>query len=151
FPGIARHMNIVLMLTYRLDKRHGELYTRRTRLSLIIGDCKLAQANKAKCLSGVVFLASSATVMQIALHAEDRPMTTPIDDHIQPAKGDEATGIKKDYQLVHPTRRGEPETGIVSGPPLSTAIEPHFHEQATLFGHPVGLFTLFFAEMWERF
>ena len=24
-------------------------------------------------------------------------------------------------------------------------------EQATLFGHPVGLFTIFFAEMWERF
>jgi POT family proton-dependent oligopeptide transporter len=24
-------------------------------------------------------------------------------------------------------------------------------QQATLFGHPVGLFTLFFAEMWERF
>ena len=24
-------------------------------------------------------------------------------------------------------------------------------EQATLFGHPTGLFTLFFAEMWERF
>ena len=23
--------------------------------------------------------------------------------------------------------------------------------QATLFGHPVGLYTLFFAEMWERF
>ena len=22
---------------------------------------------------------------------------------------------------------------------------------ATLFGHPTGLFTLFFAEMWERF
>ena len=25
------------------------------------------------------------------------------------------------------------------------------HAQATLFGHPAGLFTLFFAEMWERF
>jgi len=24
-------------------------------------------------------------------------------------------------------------------------------EQNTLFGHPTGLFTLFFAEMWERF
>jgi len=24
-------------------------------------------------------------------------------------------------------------------------------DQATIFGHPVGLFTLFFAEMWERF
>ena len=23
--------------------------------------------------------------------------------------------------------------------------------QATLFGHPAGLYTLFFAEMWERF
>jgi POT family proton-dependent oligopeptide transporter len=25
------------------------------------------------------------------------------------------------------------------------------HEQATILGHPVGLYTLFFAEMWERF
>ena len=25
------------------------------------------------------------------------------------------------------------------------------HDQKVLFGHPVGLFTLFFAEMWERF
>ena len=24
-------------------------------------------------------------------------------------------------------------------------------QQQTLFGHPVGLYTLFFAEMWERF
>ena len=24
-------------------------------------------------------------------------------------------------------------------------------EQNTLFGHPTGLYTLFFAEMWERF
>src|SRR5687768_14687740 len=24
-------------------------------------------------------------------------------------------------------------------------------QNATLFGHPTGLFTLFFAEMWERF
>ncbi len=24
-------------------------------------------------------------------------------------------------------------------------------QHETLFGHPVGLFTLFFAEMWERF
>ena len=24
-------------------------------------------------------------------------------------------------------------------------------QEETLFGHPVGLFTLFFAEMWERF
>lgn len=30
----------------------------------------------------------------------------------------------------------------------ATATEP---EGATLFGHPTGLFTLFFAEMWERF
>ncbi len=28
---------------------------------------------------------------------------------------------------------------------------PSRPEQATLFGHPTGLFTLFFAEMWERF
>jgi proton-dependent oligopeptide transporter, POT family len=28
---------------------------------------------------------------------------------------------------------------------------PEDSRQATLFGHPVGLFTLFFAEMWERF
>ncbi len=27
----------------------------------------------------------------------------------------------------------------------------HIEEQATIFGHPVGLYTLFFAEMWERF
>ena len=24
-------------------------------------------------------------------------------------------------------------------------------QQETLFGHPVGLYTLFFSEMWERF
>jgi POT family proton-dependent oligopeptide transporter len=29
--------------------------------------------------------------------------------------------------------------------------EPEAHEKHTLFGHPVGLYTLFFAEMWERF
>lgn len=29
--------------------------------------------------------------------------------------------------------------------------EPAGPSQPTLFGHPVGLFTLFFAEMWERF
>jgi len=29
--------------------------------------------------------------------------------------------------------------------------EPAAHEKHTLFGHPVGLYTLFFAEMWERF
>ena len=28
---------------------------------------------------------------------------------------------------------------------------PENQEQATVFGHPAGLFTLFFAEMWERF
>jgi proton-dependent oligopeptide transporter, POT family len=27
----------------------------------------------------------------------------------------------------------------------------HLEQQSTLFGHPTGLFTLFFAEMWERF
>ena len=27
----------------------------------------------------------------------------------------------------------------------------HFEGQQTLIGHPTGLFTLFFAEMWERF
>ena len=30
----------------------------------------------------------------------------------------------------------------------STTLEPH---QKELFGHPIGLFTLFFTEMWERF
>jgi len=29
--------------------------------------------------------------------------------------------------------------------------EPAVQKEQTLFGHPVGLFTLFFAEMWERF
>src|SRR3954464_11089354 len=29
--------------------------------------------------------------------------------------------------------------------------EPEHPQQATLAGHPVGLFTLFFVEMWERF
>jgi POT family proton-dependent oligopeptide transporter len=29
--------------------------------------------------------------------------------------------------------------------------EPEVQKKETLFGHPVGLFTLFFAEMWERF
>ena len=28
---------------------------------------------------------------------------------------------------------------------------PENQEQATVFGHPASLFTLFFAEMWERF
>ena len=28
---------------------------------------------------------------------------------------------------------------------------PPLAKQATLFGHPAGLYTLFFAEMWERF
>jgi POT family proton-dependent oligopeptide transporter len=31
----------------------------------------------------------------------------------------------------------------------NTATEDHF--KATLFGHPIGLFILFFTEMWERF
>lgn len=31
---------------------------------------------------------------------------------------------------------------------MSTAVQPH---QKELFGHPVGLFVLFFTEMWERF
>ncbi len=34
-------------------------------------------------------------------------------------------------------------------PMSSNAADPP--EQPTLFGHPTGLFTLFFAEMWERF
>jgi len=33
----------------------------------------------------------------------------------------------------------------------TTPQEPAGFGQPTLFGHPVGLFTLFFAEMWERF
>src|SRR3974390_1548726 len=28
---------------------------------------------------------------------------------------------------------------------------PTIPEQPTLFGHPIGLFVLFFTEMWERF
>jgi POT family proton-dependent oligopeptide transporter len=32
-------------------------------------------------------------------------------------------------------------------PPMGDAAR----QQETLFGHPVGLYTLFFAEMWERF
>jgi POT family proton-dependent oligopeptide transporter len=31
---------------------------------------------------------------------------------------------------------------------MSTAVQPH---QKELFGHPVGLYVLFFTEMWERF
>ena len=31
-----------------------------------------------------------------------------------------------------------------------TAANPQ-RQPGTLFGHPTGLFTLFFAEMWERF
>src|SRR6186713_3544476 len=30
-------------------------------------------------------------------------------------------------------------------------LKPLRDEPHTLFGHPVGLYTLFFAEMWERF
>ncbi len=33
----------------------------------------------------------------------------------------------------------------------SSAPPPSTPQSATLFGHPVGLYTLFFAEMWERF
>ena len=31
---------------------------------------------------------------------------------------------------------------------MSSAAKP---QEATVFGHPAGLYTLFFAEMWERF
>jgi len=31
---------------------------------------------------------------------------------------------------------------------MSNQIELH---QKTLFGHPIGLFVLFFTELWERF
>jgi len=37
---------------------------------------------------------------------------------------------------------------------MSTAafpVAPDPNEQKTLFGHPYGLYVLFFAEMWERF
>jgi len=38
---------------------------------------------------------------------------------------------------------------------MSSSSMPHppseLSGQATVFGHPAGLFTLFFAEMWERF
>jgi POT family proton-dependent oligopeptide transporter len=30
----------------------------------------------------------------------------------------------------------------------TTTLQPH---QKELFGHPIGLFVLFFTEMWERF
>jgi POT family proton-dependent oligopeptide transporter len=33
----------------------------------------------------------------------------------------------------------------------ASVIDGHSDNSATLFGHPTGLFTLFFAEMWERF
>jgi len=35
--------------------------------------------------------------------------------------------------------------------PSATASPNEFPDQPTLLGHPTGLFTLFFAEMWERF
>ncbi len=37
----------------------------------------------------------------------------------------------------------------VTPPPISTWIAPE--KQKTVLGHPVGLFVLFFTEMWERF
>jgi POT family proton-dependent oligopeptide transporter len=78
-------------------------------------------------------------------------MSTPSD----PTKRDDSAAIRKDYQLHPATRKeglaGEGETGIAAGPPLETAIRPDITEGPTLFGHPAGLFTLFFAEMWERF
>src|SRR6185437_6067370 len=35
--------------------------------------------------------------------------------------------------------------------PLETGMSSAHPQKETLFGHPVGLYTLFFAEMWERF
>jgi POT family proton-dependent oligopeptide transporter len=35
--------------------------------------------------------------------------------------------------------------------PEDTPDDPHARRHDTLLGHPVGLYTLFFAEMWERF
>jgi POT family proton-dependent oligopeptide transporter len=43
------------------------------------------------------------------------------------------------------------ETGVVSGAGLASAGTVKLKSQKTLFGHPVGLFVLFFTEMWERF
>jgi POT family proton-dependent oligopeptide transporter len=78
-------------------------------------------------------------------------MSTPSD----PTKRDDSAAIRKDYQLHAPVRKegiaGESETSIAAGPPLETAIRPDITQGPTLFGHPTGLFTLFFAEMWERF
>ena len=45
---------------------------------------------------------------------------------------------------IHPAPAGR-KTWANMNTPAST------QEQNTLFGHPTGLFTLFFAEMWERF
>ena len=34
---------------------------------------------------------------------------------------------------------------------MTTTSYPKLSSQKTLFGHPVGLFVLFFTELWERF
>lgn len=43
------------------------------------------------------------------------------------------------------------ETGVLSGADVSGAGTVNLKSQKTLFGHPMGLFVLFFTEMWERF
>lgn len=43
------------------------------------------------------------------------------------------------------------ETGVVSGAGVSSVGTVNLKSQKTLFGHPMGLYVLFFTEMWERF
>ena len=43
----------------------------------------------------------------------------------------------------------EGNSGGPGGP--NTPTDEQIAEQKTLFGHPTGLYMLFFAEMWERF
>ncbi len=43
------------------------------------------------------------------------------------------------------------ETGVVSGAGVSSLGTVNLKSQKTFLGHPVGLFVLFFTEMWERF
>ena len=42
-------------------------------------------------------------------------------------------------------------TKLLSSDSAPIDVVPAIPKQPTLFGHPIGLFVLFFAEMWERF
>jgi POT family proton-dependent oligopeptide transporter len=50
-----------------------------------------------------------------------------------------------------PPEKIEKGRKLLSADSATTEAVPSVPEQPTLFGHPIGLFVLFFTEMWERF